>query len=453
MRFIKNKTMEIKQFFDENLSHASYAIYSNGEIAVVDPERNPMQYLDYAKEKNAKITAIFETHPHADFVSSHLELHKKTGADIYVSKLAGVNYPHKAVDEGDEIKIGKIALKIMNTPGHSPDGITLLIKDENGQDYAIASGDTLFVGDVGRPDLRESAGNVNKKREELAGDMFETIQTKLKKLNDNVLVYPAHGAGSLCGKITSDAKFTTIGEEKNNNYAFQINDKEKFIDALLEDQPFVPVYFGYDVEVNTKGAPDFEASIKSVPRLSNDAKLDKNILIVDTRKKDDFRKGHIKGAIHMEEFKKLETWLGAVIRPDEKFYLICESENDFDRILGRLAKIGYEMNVAGVLTNPSEGLVKSKEFDLEHFKKNPQKYNIVDVRNHGEFKKGMIFGDATPIPLPELRNRLDEIPTDKPVVIHCAAGIRSAMALSIAENKIDTDVYDLGEEIKNYSAK
>lgn len=445
--------MEIKQFFDENLAHASYAVYSGGEIAVIDPERNPMQYLDYAKEKNAKITAIFETHPHADFVSSHLELHKKTGADIYVGKLVGVDYPHKAVDEDDEIKIGKIVVKVMNTPGHSPDGITLLIKDENGQNYAIASGDTLFVGDVGRPDLRESAGNINKKREELAGDMFETIQTKLKNLNDNVLVYPAHGAGSLCGKSLSDARFTTIGEEKKNNYAFQIDNKEKFIETLLEDQPFIPGYFGYDVELNRKGAPDFEESIKAVQRFSNDAKLDENILIIDTRKKDDFRKGHVKGAIHMEESKKFETWLGTIISPDEKFYMICESENDFDRILGRLAKIGYEANVAGVLTNPSKGLVKSKEFDLEHFKQNPDKYNIVDVRNYSEINKGLIFSNATPIPLPELRKRLNEIPTDKPVVIHCAAGIRSAIALSIAENKIDADVYDLSEEIKNYSAK
>lgn len=445
--------MEIKQFYDENLAHASYGILSNGEIAIVDPARNPKEYLDYAKEKNAKITAIFETHPHADFVSSHLELHEKTGADIYVGKLVGVKYPHKAVDEGDEVKVGDIKIKIINTPGHSPDSVTLLVKDENGQDYAIASGDTLFVGDVGRPDLRESAGNINKKREELAGEMYETVQHKLKKLNDEVLVYPAHGAGSLCGKATSDARFSTIGDERKNNYAFQIDNKGKFIDELLKDQSYIPVYFEYNVELNRKGAPGFEESINAVPRISNEEKLNDEYLIVDTRKKDNFRNGHVEGAIHIEENKKFETWLGTIIRPDEKFYLICESEDDFERILSRIAKIGYEVNVAGVLINPANDLIGSKEFDLEHFKKHPDEYNIVDVRNHSELKHGLIFSEATAIPLPELRKRLNEIPTHKPVVFHCAAGIRSAMAMSIAENEIGAVVYDLGEEIKNYSAK
>jgi hydroxyacylglutathione hydrolase len=445
--------MEIKQFFDDNLAHASYAVYSEGEIAIVDPARNPKQYLDFAKEKNGKITAIFETHPHADFVSSHLELHKKTGADIYVGKLVGVEYPHKGVDEGDEIKIGDIKIEVVNTPGHSPDSITLLIKDENGQDYAIASGDTLFVGDVGRPDLRESAGNINQKREELAGEMFETVQNKLKKLSDNVLVYPAHGAGSLCGKATSDARFSTIGAEKKDNYAFQINDKNKFIDALLEDQPFIPSYFGYDVELNRKGAPDFEESIKAVPRLSNDAKLKKDCLVIDTRRKDIFKKGHLEGAINIEQSKRFETWLGTIVKPEEKFYLICEGENDFEKMIERAAKIGYEVNIAGVLTNPSSGLVKSKEFDLEDFKKHPEKYNIVDVRNQSETKHGLIFDNAKPIPLPELRKRLNEIPKDKPVVFHCAGGGRGATAMSIAEAELDEDVYDLGAAIKDYSGK
>lgn len=445
--------MEIKQFYDDNLAHASYAILSKGEIAIIDPARDPRPYLNYAKDNNGKIIAVIETHPHADFVSSHLELHKKTGADIYVGKLVGVEYPHKAVDEGDEIKIGDIKIEVVNTPGHSPDSITLLIKDENGQDYAIASGDTLFVGDVGRPDLRESAGNINQKREELAGVMFETVQTKLKKLSDNILVYPAHGAGSLCGKSLSDARFSTIGAEKKDNYAFQIKDKEKFIDVLLEDQPFIPAYFGYDVELNRKGAPDFEESIKSVPRISNESELKKGVPVVDSRSKDKFKAGHVKGAINIEKSLKFETWLGSIVKPGEKFYLICDSENDFDMMLGRIAKIGYEVSVEGVLTNPSSGLVKSKEFNIEDFRKHPEKYNIVDVRNQSETKQGLIFDKAKTIPLHELRKRINEVPKDKPVVFHCAGGGRGATAASIAEGELDADVYDLGAMVKDFASK
>lgn len=190
--------MTIKQFKDAPLAHYSYAIVSDGKMALVDPSRNPMQYYQYAEEQNAEIVAVFETHPHADFVSSHMQIHEETGATIYVSKLVGADYPHQSFDEGDEVKIGKASFSARNTPGHSPDSITVVAKD--GEDTALFTGDTLFIGNVGRPDLREKAGNMKAKRVELAKDMYHTIKNKFTDLPDDAVVYPAHGAGSLCGK-------------------------------------------------------------------------------------------------------------------------------------------------------------------------------------------------------------------------------------------------------------
>jgi glyoxylase-like metal-dependent hydrolase (beta-lactamase superfamily II) len=205
--------MEIKQFYDETLAHASYAIYSEGEIALVDPARDPQPYMEYASEKGGKICAVIETHPHADFVSSHLEISKRTGAEIFVSELVGADYPHVPFDNGDELKLGKGKLKALNTPGHSPDSISILAIDENGKEMAVFTGDTLFIGDVGRPDLRENAGNLKAKREELARDMYRSTRNILMQLEKDVVVYPAHGAGSLCGKSLSKELYSTIGNQ------------------------------------------------------------------------------------------------------------------------------------------------------------------------------------------------------------------------------------------------
>ncbi|MCX7877679.1 MAG: MBL fold metallo-hydrolase, partial [Ignavibacteria bacterium] len=192
--------MVIKQFEDKNLAHYSYAVYSKGEVALIDPARDVSQYYEFAGSLNGKITVVIETHPHADFVSSHLEIHKTTGATIYVSELVGAEYPHQSFDEGDAIILGDITLKAINTPGHSPDSISIVVIDEKGKPYAVFTGDTLFIGDCGRPDLREKAGAITAKREELARQMYYSLRNKLMTLPDDVLVYPAHGAGSLCGK-------------------------------------------------------------------------------------------------------------------------------------------------------------------------------------------------------------------------------------------------------------
>jgi glyoxylase-like metal-dependent hydrolase (beta-lactamase superfamily II) len=229
--------MNIKQFYDEGLAHASYAIESEGKIVLVDPERNPKQYYDYEKANKAKIVAVIETHPHADFVSSHLEFHQNDKVNIYVSKLVGADYPHIGFDEGDSFQLGKVSLHALHTPGHSPDSISILLKDENGKEHALFSGDTLFIGDVGRPDLRENAGNMKSKRMELAKMMYHTVQDKLKPLEDHIIVFPGHGAGSLCGKNLSDARQSTMGEQKTSNWAFGEKDEKTFVNMLLEGQP------------------------------------------------------------------------------------------------------------------------------------------------------------------------------------------------------------------------
>lgn len=445
--------MDIKQFYDKNLAHASYAVISNKQIALIDPARDPMPYYNFARENDAKITTVIETHPHADFVSSHAEIARTTGAKIHVCSLINPAYEYTPFDDGDEIKLGDITLHAIHTPGHSPDSISILIKDEKGVEHAIATGDTLFVGDVGRPDLRESAGAVNKTKTELAKMMYNTIKEKLIKLPDHTIVYPAHGPGSLCGKTTSEDKFTTIGREKKENYAFQPMSEEKFVETLLADQSFVPKYFPYDVELNRKGAPDYEQSVRNVPRLSSNEKLEDDVLIIDSRPREEFMKGHTPGALAIREDVKFETWVGAIVSPDEEFYLITENEEASERLIRRLAKIGYESKIKGVLANPPKGLEILPALDIEHFKAHKDEYIILDVRNTPEVKKGKIFKDAVAIPLPELRERVDEVPLDKPIVIHCAGGYRSTIAASIIRAKVNAPVFDLGPAINDFKKK
>jgi glyoxylase-like metal-dependent hydrolase (beta-lactamase superfamily II)/rhodanese-related sulfurtransferase len=443
--------VEIKQFYDTNLAHASYAVLSGNEIALIDPARDPDQYFEFAKEKNAKITAVIETHPHADFVSSHLEISKKTGADIYVSSLLNPFYNFIPFDEGNELKLGDIFLIPMNTPGHSPDSISILIRDENGKDYAIATGDTLFVGDVGRPDLREKAGAINKTRDELARMMYSTINEKLLKLSDDILVYPAHGAGSLCGKATSTDTFTSIGRERKENYALQKMNEDSFVNELLNEQSYIPKYFGYDVELNRKGAPDFEESVKNVVRLNSADEIKNDVIIIDSRSKEDFSQEHIKCSVNLSDDLKFESWLGTIVSPDEKFYLIADTEENLEMLIRRAAKIGYELLIEGALVykkcanNESSG-----KLDLNSFKNEPDKFTVLDVRNYPEIKKQKIFNNSLSIPLNELRDRYKEIPSDKPVVVHCAAGYRSAAAASLLENFLECKVFDLSDEIKNF---
>ncbi|MEQ5791510.1 MBL fold metallo-hydrolase [Muricauda sp. NFXS6] len=441
--------MEIKQFEYKPLAHYSYAIVDNGEMAVIDPERNPMQYYVYAQEHNAKIVAVIETHPHADFVSSHLQIHKETGAPIYHSKDLGADYEYEPFDEGQSIMVGDIKISALNTPGHSPDSITV-VAEKDGK-TALFTGDTLFIGDVGRPDLREKAGNMTAKRQELAEMMYDTIQNKFKDLPDGALVYPAHGAGSLCGKNLSSDNSSTLGNERMGNWAFKPQSKEEFVDTLLDSQPFIPSYFGFDVDTNRRGPENLRTSIAKVPLQLNTSI---NGLIVDVRDETEFKKGHLPGSINImavSEDSKFETWLGAIVNPEEPFSIVIKKPDDIENILERVAKIGYEKQVKLVLTLDETAVVESDKLDLTDFKTNPDSYTVVDIRNDSEVAEGKFFENALTIPLNHLRSSLSQIPKDKPIIVHCAGGYRSTAGTSIIESNTDNvQVYDLGENIKDF---
>ncbi|MEB8328694.1 rhodanese-like domain-containing protein [Flavobacteriaceae bacterium KMM 6897] len=445
--------MEIKQFQDKPLAHYSYAILSDKKIALVDPSRDPKPYYKFAEENDAEIIAVFETHPHADFVSSHLQIHKETGAILYVSKLVGAEYPHTTFDDGDILKMGKVIFSAINTPGHSPDSITIVARNEaNG--HVMFTGDTLFIGDVGRPDLREKAGNMVAKREELAKAMYDTMQNKFNSLPNETIVYPAHGAGSLCGKNMSTDSSSTLGNERMGNWAFKPQTQDEFVNHILADQPFIPSYFGFDVDMNKGGAENYESSISQIPFRLGVSSLDKNIVVIDTRDQDDFKKSHLPNSINImsrNEDDKIETWLGAIIQPNEPYYLIVDTIENRREVLKRIAKIGYESQIKAVATLSNERLEQSDNFDFQAFQNNEDKYTIVDIRNKSEVQEGKFFDHAINVPLNELRESIGNIPTDKPIVVHCAGGYRSAAGSSIIAMEIKAaKVYDLSEKVNDF---
>ncbi len=445
----------IQQFEDKPLSHYAYAIVSNGEMILIDPARNPQPYYDFAQQHNSKIIGVIETHPHADFVSSHLEIHQTTGAIIYVSKLVGAEYSHSTFDDGATIHLGNTILKAMNTPGHSPDSISIVL-EVDGKDEAVFTGDTLFIGDCGRPDLREQVGNITATRESLAKDMYHSLRNRLMPLADDVLVYPAHGAGSLCGKGLSEANRSTIGAEKINNWSLQTMQEADFIKSLIADQPFIPKYFGFNVALNKKGAEPFETSIATVNRMEKITsaaclnRIEKNVLIIDVRPQAIFKEGHFENSINLQIGGKFETWLGSIVAPNEAFYLVAETETQLDELTERIAKIGYEKQMKGAFVGQF-CVTKENEFNLEHFKNNADDYTIVDIRNTSEVKEKQIFANAINIPLAELRERTNEIPANKPILIHCAGGTRSAAGSSIVKNILkESFVYDLSNAVTTF---
>ena len=447
--------MFIKQFEDKALAHYSYAIVSEDKMAVVDPARNPEPYYNLAEEHNAKIVAVFETHPHADFVSSHLQIHQETSATIYASKLVGADYPHKSFDEGDHFTMNQINFRAIHTPGHSPDGITIIAAD--GEEQAMFSGDTLFIGDVGRPDLREKAGNLKAKRQELAEMMYKTITTKFNDLSDDVIIYPAHGAGSLCGKNMSDAASSTLGNERTGNWAFQAKSKEEFVDEILKGQPFIPHYFGHDVEINKTGAKTFKSSIANIDVKLNIEEFDADALVVDTRDQESFSNNHLPNSVNImarSESDKIETWLGAIVKPNEEFYLVVDHYNSIEDLSSRIAKIGYESQIKAILTLGNTQFEKdTQQLDYSNFKNNPGQYTIIDIRNENEFTDQKFFNQAENHPLNELRETTQNIDTSKPIVVHCAGGYRSAAGSSIVKNNLENaEVYDLSDRIEDFKS-
>ena len=442
--------VQIQQFYDRGLAHASYVVRCGRQIAVIDPGRDPQPYYDFADEHEANIIAVIETHLHADFVSSHLEIAQETEATIYCSELVGAKYPHKTFDDGDRIKLGNVELHAINTPGHSPDSISILLLDELAQSRAVFTGDTLFVGDVGRPDLREDEAVGGHQREALAAQLYRSTRNKLMTLPGSTKVYPAHGPGSLCGKTTSPDLDSTIAKELKTNYALQPMSEQEFIKVLLEDQPFVPKYFGHNVRLNRQGAPSFEDSIRAVPQLNSADVLEPGVLLIDTRPAAQFRAGHLAGSFNLQDGGKFETWLGSILGPEEAFYLLADTKIALDAVVRKTAKIGYEGNIKGALLAPAALPATSAAADVAQVRAHPEQFTIVDIRNRTEAQTP-IFANALMIPLPELRERAHEIPTDKPVLVHCAGGYRSAAGSSIVQAALPAaQVLDLGEAVTDF---
>ncbi len=344
----------------------------------------------------------------------------------------------------------------MDTPGHSPDSISIVLIDENDKERAVFSGDTLFIGDCGRPDLREQAGSITMTREDLAKNMYHSLHDKFLPLADEVMLYPAHGAGSLCGKGLSQQNSSTMGAEKMSNWSLQDMSENDFVEQLLADQPFVPKYFPYEVGLNKKGAENFSDSISKIEKIKAEnidpqSTLDPSLLIIDSRPQQQFKKGHLKNAINLMKDNSFETWLGSIVNPGEKFYLLAENEIVLNELIARIAKIGYEGQIELAISG-GLGNIVTANFDSAELKNNEDAFTIVDIRNPSEIKTKKIFEHTIKIPLYELRERTNEIPLNKPIVVHCEAGFRSAAGSSLIKSKVNgtAQVFDLSEAVKTF---
>jgi len=428
--------MFIEQLYTDCLAQAAYYIESEGEAAIIDPIRETEPYLEYASERNSSIKYIFETHFHADFVSGHIDLSEKTGAQIVFGPLANTKYQvHNAVDE-EIFELGKIKIKAMHTPGHTPESTCYLIYDENGVEHAVFTGETLFVGDVGRPDLLD--GKMTK--EELAGMMYESLNSKIKVLSDDVIVYPAHGPGSSCGKSLGDEKSSTIGEQKRSNYALQEMTKDKFIKLVTDGLLPPPQYFFKDAMINKNGSDNVEEVLESnINALSldefNNAVSD-GAAVIDSRFKGVFEKGYIPGSINIGLDGMYAIWVGTLINPDTQLVIVAEEGMEVESIQ-RLTRVGYD-NVLGYLHNGISSWADSGE-KLDSIESiSPQKFaaqdnkttDVLDVRKVSEYDAGHLEG-AINIPLANLQGALNQLDKDTTYYVHCLTGYRSMSAISI----------------------
>ncbi len=449
--------MIVKQFLDEPLAQYGYAIVSDGEMAVIDPGRNAKPYLDLAQALGAKIVASMLTHPHADFVSGYYDIAQKTGAKVYASELMGLEVPYHGLKDGEEFRVGKARFKAYLTPGHSPDSMTYVLYDEEGREYAAFTGDWLFIGDVGRADLRSKVGNVKKQREDQARDMYHSLRRMFSILKPATLVYPAHGAGTLCGKALKQANASSIGVEKLDNWAVALAhraDEQTFIESLVTGQPHVPKYFPNSVELNRKGPKGYTEALAEINRLGEAsaqvvATLDRKALIIDTRPAAAFRKGHLKGAINIPFGKSFSTWLGTLIAPDKPFYLVASNQVALDKAIDQVLAIGYEVKLLGglIATDYAEGVGPELFPNPEALRQDGKDYTIIDVRNPDEVKANPGIPHSLKIPLADLRESLDQVPTDKPIAVHCAAGYRSAVGSSLLLAAGRQAVYDISEAV------
>ena len=429
--------MYFEQFYLGCLAHASYMLGSEGEAAVVDPQRDVEIYLKAAKDRGLKIKHIFETHLHADFVSGHMELAALTDATIHIGARAGATFPHQALHDGSEVRIGKVRIDAMETPGHTPEGICLLVTDEERSPapWAALTGDTLFIGDVGRPDLSRDFTP-----QELAGMLYDSLHGKLLGLNDQVLVYPAHGAGSLCGRNMRAERSSTIGTERLTNYALQINSRDEFVRQLTENLPTRPEYFLQDAQINRAGAPALAALPELTAMSATELKtlIEDGTFVLDVRPNADFAAAHVPGSINIALSGQFASWAGAIMGLGARPVLVADTPEQYAEARLRLARVGIE-DPRGYLSGgiaawkqagfPLAEIPQATELELSR-RLQAGGLQLLDVRREGEFQGGHI-DSAQWFPLDNFKLSAPEIDPARPLAVHCQGGYRSMIACSL----------------------
>ena len=457
--------MILKQFYLPCLAHASYIIgdEETGTAAVVDPQRDTDHYLAFAAENALKIKHVFLTHLHADFVAGHLELRRLAGATIYLGAAAQAAYPFTPLAEGAILEFGQVRLKVLETPGHTPESISIVVYDlaaSGTRPYAVLSGDTLFIGDVGRPDLRAALGW---SAADLGGLLFDSLHSKLLTLPDQCLVYPAHGAGSLCGKALSKETVSTLGEQRRSNYALQPMGKEAFIQLVTADQPEAPPYFTYDAVLNSEERPTLdEALARELNPLTLDRVLELQAAgaqILDTRDPVDFAAAHLRGSINIGLAGQYATWAGTVLDRKHPIVIIADPGRENESAV-RLGRIGFD-HVAGYLKDGLQSLESRPELTVKTERLSAQFAGeillssqpplAIDVRAPREREQKYISGSLG-IPLNHLVENLETLPKNRPLLIYCAGGYRSSIAASLLQGSGFDRVSEIAGGIAGWEA-
>lgn len=451
--------MNIEQIYTGCLAQGAYYIESKGEVAIIDPLREVEPYIQRAKSDNAKIKYIFETHFHADFVSGHITLSKETGAPIIYGPMANPSFDAIIAEDNQEFKIGELTMKVLHTPGHTMESTTYLLKDKDGHDHAIFTGDTLFLGDVGRPDLAQKAADMT--QEDLAGILFDSLRTKIMPLADELIVYPAHGAGSACGKNMMKETVDTLGNQKKMNYALRANmTKQEFIDEVTEGLLPPPKYFPLNVKMNKEGYEDInEVLDRGNTALSPDAfeaaANGTNAVVLDVRHQDDFVRGHIPRSIFIGLNGDFAPWVGALIADVKQPILLITPEGKEKEAVIRLSRVGFDGTI-GYLKGGFDAWKKAgKDYDTittvapNEVKEiiNANEAPVFDVRKENEYKSEYVV-NAINTPLDLLNNHLSEFPKEQTFLLYCAGGYRSVIAASILKSRGIHNLIDITEGFK-----
>lgn len=456
--------MTIEQIYTGCLAQGAYYIQSENEAIVIDPLRETQPYLERAEKGDAKIKYIFETHFHADFVSGHLDLAKKSGATIVYGPTAETDYPKHLAKDGEEFKVGKVTIRVLHTPGHTPESTTYLILDEEGKEHAIFTGDTLFIGDVGRPDLAQKKGSLTK--EDLAGWLYDSLRTKIMPLSDEVIVYPAHGAGSACGKNMSSETWSTLGEQKRNNYALRPDmTREEFIQEVTDGLLPPPQYFAKNAKLNKSGYQSIDTVMKQAanplnPREFETVANSTEALVLDVRNREDFVKNFIPNSIFIGLDGSFAPWVGALIMDLQQPILLVAPEGRAAEAAKRLARVGYDNTIGYLQGGIAAWEAAGKELDqlesidaktfADRFKVNAE-INILDVRKPGEWSAEHLE-TAQHFPLDFLNNHMSKIDAKQTYYLHCRSGYRSTIAASILRARGFENLVNVLDKFDTFSA-